>query len=67
MKQLHFWAILKPVKYIDTGPYSQIPSELCVFYLKFYFRACSAAREISDFQSNMFVSAGFAIAIAVGF
>ena len=32
----------------------------------FLLRARSAAREISDSQSNMFVSAGFAVAVAVG-
>jgi hypothetical protein len=30
-------------------------------------RACSAAWEISDSQSNLFVSAGFPIAVAVRF
>jgi hypothetical protein len=31
-----------------------------------YVRARSAAQEMSVYQSNMFVSAGFAVAVAVG-
>jgi hypothetical protein len=50
-----------PIKIISKMYPGRIASQWFPF-----FRARSAVREISVYQSNMFVSAGFAVAVAVG-